>query len=219
MVVPGRYFRFVRWLLKLLMPLKTVQPISELPGQPCVILCRHRNMRGPFYGIVRWGGEKVRTWIYHPFFSKDALYEQLYGYTLTKRLHYPDLLARFCAWFMSLIVPPLIHSLGGIPVYRNDGRIRETFRLSLEQLEQGHNILIFPDIDYTSNEDVGEVYDGFFMLERMYHKKTGKHLPFVPALLDTSKKALTFGRPVCFGDESFATEKERVKEELLSRWR
>lgn len=219
MDVPGRYFRIVRWILKVFMPLKVVQPLSDLQEQPCVILCRHRNMRGPFYSIVRWGGKDVRTWVYHPFCAQKPFYDQMYGYTLTKRLHFPDPLARFCSWFMSIVVPPLINSLGGIPVYRNDGRIRETFRLSLDQLEQGRSILIFPDIDYTSNDAVGELYDGFFMLERMYYKKTGRHLPFVPALLDTKAKSLTFGKPIVFGEGAFNAEMAKAKETLLEQWR
>ena len=201
------------------MPLRTVQPLSELDVQPCVILCRHRNMRGPFYSIVRWGGEQTRTWVYHPFCARQTFYDQMYGYTLTERLHYPDWLAKICAHFMAAVITPLINSLGCIPVYRNDGRIRETFRLSMEQLEQGRNILIFPDVDYTSNDTVGDVYDGFFMLERMYYKKTGQHLPFVPALLDTKAKSLTFGKPVCFTGGNFNAEKEAVKEAILSQWR
>jgi len=201
------------------MPLRIVQPLDELKVQPCVLLCRHRNMRGPFYSIVRWGGEKTRTWVLHPFCAKQTFYDHMYHYTLTERLHYPDWFARFGAWFMAAVVPPLINSLGGIPVYRHDGRIRETFRLSLEQLEQGRNILIFPDIDYTSNDTVGDVYDGFFMLERMYFRKTGRHLPFVPVHLDTKAKSLTFGTPVTFSDGNFNAEKEIVKEKILSQWR
>jgi len=201
------------------MPLRTVQPLSDLKEQPCVLLCRHRNMRGPFYSIVRWGGKDVRTWIYHPFLKKDTFFEQMYGYTLTKRLHFPDWLARIGARVMSAVIPPLITSLGGVPVYRSDGRIRETFRISMEHLEKGRSILIFPDVDYTSNEGVGDVYDGFFMLERMYYKKTGRHLPFVPVHLDTKARSLTFGKPVSFTDAPVASEKERVKEDILVQWR
>ena len=219
MDIPGRYFRIVRTILKIVMPLKVVQPLSSLKETPCVLLCRHRNMRGPFYSIVRYGGEHVRTWVYHPFCFVETYYDQMYNYTLTERLHFPKPLAHLGALLMSRIVTPLINSLGAIPVYRNDGRIRETFRLSLDQLEQGRSILIFPDVDYTSNEGVGDVYDGFFMLERMYHKKTGRHLPFVPVHLDTKAKSLTFGQPVSFTDAPFATEKERVKEDILRQWR
>lgn len=197
--------------------MRKVEPLKKLDA-PCVILCRHRNMRGPVYSIIHWAGD-ARPWVFWPFLSRDSFFEQMYGYTLTKRLHWPEKLARPAAELLSRIIPPLIVSLGGIPVFRNDSRIRETFRLSMEQLEQGRHIMIYPDVDYTSNEDVGTVYDGFFMLERMYFKKTGRHLPFVPVHLDTHRRVMRFGRPVCFADGNYNEEKERVKEEILSQWR
>ena len=161
----------------------------------------------------------MRPWVYYPFCSREAFYKHMYGYTLTQRLHFPKPLAIFCSWALSILVPPLIASLGGIPVYRNDSRIRDTFRQSLDLLEQGCNILIFPDVDYTSNDAVGDVYDGFFMLERMYHKKTGKHLPFVPVHLDTKQKTMRFGNPVCFTDENLNQEKLRVKDAIVNQWK
>lgn len=193
-----------------------VDKLDQLP-QPCVLLCRHRNMRGPVYTIMHWAGQ-ARPWIYWPFFTKADFYQQMYGYTLTKRLGWPDGLAKAMARLLSCIIPPLISSFGGIPVYRNDARIRETFRRSIEQLEQGRDIMIYPDVDYTSNEDVGAVYDGFFMLERMYFRKTGRHLPFVPVHLDTHRRTLKFGEPVVFTDANFNEEKERVKNAILAQW-
>lgn len=215
---PGRYFRTVRAIAKVLKPVKYVQPASDLP-MPCVLLCRHRNLRGPIYTIINMT-DNSRPWIYYPFCEKETFFAQMYGYTLTKRLNWP----KWCAWIVArlaaALIPSLIHSMGGIPVYRNDGRIRETFRLSLDALSKGGNILIYPDIDYTSTSDtVGEIYDGFFLMERMYHRQTGRHLPFVPVHLDVKRKRLTFGKSVVFGDGDFSAEKEKAKEEILRQWR
>ncbi len=216
MTVPGRYFRIIRRIIKIFAPMRKVDSLEKLDG-PCVILCRHRNMRGPVYSIVHWAGP-ARPWVFWPFLQKESFYDQMYGYTFTKRLGYPDWLAKFGAWLLSNTVPALIQSLGGIPVYRNDSRIRETFRFSMEQLEAGRHIMIYPDVDYTSNEDVGAVYEGFFMLERMYFRKTGRHLPFVPVHLDTHKRTMHFGTPVTFTNANFNDEKERVKNEILAQW-
>lgn len=216
--VPGRYFRIIAWVVRRILPLREVQPLSSLAEQPCIILCRHRNMRGPFYTISRWGGRYLRPWIYYPFCFRKEFYQQMYGYTLTERLHFPKPLAMFASWLLSIVVTPLMASLGAIPVYRNDSRIRETFRQSLDLLEQGCNIIIFPDVDYTNNGKVGDVYEGFFMLERMYHKKTGRHLPFVPVQLDTKQKSLRFGNPVSFTDANFNEERQRVLDAILQQW-
>lgn len=216
MAVPGIYFRIVSRIVKIFAPMCRVDRLSALK-EPCVLLCRHRNMRGPVYSIVHWAGP-ARPWIFWPFFAKESFYAQMHGYTLTKRLRWPKGLASACAWLLSLIVPPLIGSLGGIPVYRNDSRIRDTFRQSMDRLSQGKHIIIYPDVDYVSNEDVGAVYEGFFLLERMWHKQTGKHLPFVPVHIDTHKRTMRLGTAVVFDDGDFAGQRERVKNEILRQW-
>ncbi len=89
----------------------------------------------------------------------------------------------------------------------------------MDTLLSGRSIMIYPDIDYTANTDsVGSIYDGFLMLERLYFKKSGRHLPFVPVHLDTKNRRMWFGEPVVFGEGSFTDELRIAKEAILSQW-
>jgi len=208
------YFRFVRWWAALIQPAKHVQSLEGVP-QPCIFLCRHRNMQGPIYSMSHmW--PHCRPWILYPFCDRKEFARQMYDYTLTKRLGWPKWIAKPAGPFFAFFVVPLITAMRSIPVYRHDGRIRETFRQSLEALEAGDNLMIYPDIEYTSKaETVSSVYDGFFMLERMYHKKTGRHVPFVPVQIDMEARSITYGEAVLFGDGDFNQEKAVARAKLL----
>lgn len=49
-----------------------------------------------------------------------------------------------------------------MPVYREDIRLRQTMRTSVELLSEGHSIVLCPDVDYQSKSAfMGETYAGF----------------------------------------------------------
>ncbi len=208
------YFRIVRWCAALIQPAKYIESMDAVP-QPCVFLCRHKNMQGPIYSMSHlW--PKCRPWILYAFCDRREFARQMYGYTLTTRLGWPKWIARPAAPFFAFFVVPLITAMRSIPVYRHDGRIRETFRQSLEALEAGDNLMIYPDIEYTSRaETVSDVYDGFFMLERLYRRKTGRHIPFVPVHIDMAERSIRYGEAVLFGDGDYIAEKTAAREKLL----
>ena len=99
-------------------------------------------------------------------------------------------------------------------VYRNGAKSMLTLRESIKALLAGESILLFPDVDYTSeNGGVGELYKGFLLLERMYCAKTGKHLPFVPIVVKPRKR-IAIGQPVFFADGDPEAQMEGVIQEL-----
>lgn len=86
----------------------------------------------------------------------------------------------------------LYRSARVIPVYRGSPKIRKTFRLSLDALKRGKNLLIFPDRDYAESEsDVADLYKGFLRLDLYYHRRTGQHIPFIPLYGDRRQRTLT----------------------------
>ena len=108
----------------------------------------------------------------------------------------------------------MVRSLRAIAVYRNGAKSMLTLRESIKALLAGESILLFPDVDYTSeNGGVGELYKGFLLLERMYCAKTGKHLPFVPIVVKPRKR-IAIGQPVFFSDGDPEAQMEGVIQEL-----
>lgn len=79
--------------------------------------------------------------------------------------------ARLSAFF----APKILRALNAIPVYRNGAQSMVTLRESVRALLGGDSILLFPDVNYTSeNGEIGELYRGFLLLERMYWRQNGQ---------------------------------------------
>jgi len=214
MKIYGMYFRFIKWIIHLFRPARSVPEPSSLPS-PAVYVVRHQNMRGPLFSVLWFPGE-LRIWVLHVFCGVRDCFRQLYGYTYSERSGAPKPLALLAAAPISLLFANLMRSGGVIPVYRASTQIRKTMSRSLDALKKGESIIIFPDVDYVNeDEDVGEIYTGFLQLERFYYKAQKEHLPFVPLSVDSRKGTLTAGEPVCFRDgEPFTEEKLRVTREI-----
>ena len=68
-------------------------------------------------------------------------------------------------------------SVEGIPVFKGKTRIRETIDLSVEAIEQGYNLVIFPENPTRKfSEYINDFDTGFIHLAKSYYLKTGKKL-------------------------------------------
>ena len=154
----------------------------------------------------------------HVFLEEETCRKQYQEYTFSKRFGMPEPLAAAGAWGVSGYVSSLMRSMGAIPVYRGTVKLGHTFRETIAALRKGESVLIFPDVDYTDDSSgIGEVYDGFLLLERFWRKVSPQPLRFVPLRLDAASRRITEGRAVSFRrDADWKTEMNRVREALRS---
>ena len=185
------------------------------PEGPTVYVCSHNNMRGPL-AVQAWLPFATRTWVLHVFLDRETCRKQYSEYTFSRRFGLPKRLSEVLAWAASGYVSGLMASIGAIPVYRGTVRIGVTFRETVAALQAGDSVVIFPDVDYTDNaEGIGEVYDGFLLLERFWRRASDRPLQFVPLRLDASARHISEGRPVSFDRSAeWKGEMARVREAL-----
>ena len=109
-----------------------------------------------------------------------------------------------------------------VPVYRHKPReLTTTFRKSVEAMQAGDNLLIFPENpDADPNRPgyehgrPGELFRGFTMLAQVYYARTGKCCRFVPMLAHKGMRTLSFGTEIDYDPEKHPIEeRDRVVEE------
>jgi 1-acyl-sn-glycerol-3-phosphate acyltransferase len=103
---------------------------------------------------------------------------------------------------LSHLTVGLMHGLGCVSVDRNRGRNLSAFRHSLALLNQGKNLLVFP-------EDPKGLLDpetrmrpflcGFVSLCSMYERATGRPLPMYPLVVSSQAKTVSIDTPIFFG--------------------
>lgn len=130
---------------------------------------------------------------------------------------------RSIRWFykvLSYLIAPLsvcvFNNANTIPVYRDSG-ILSTFRMTLEQLQAGASIVIFPECSKPYNHILCSFQDKFIDIARLYYRKTGQALPFVPLYLAPALKTMYLGKPIYFcPDTPIAEERARICSYLMT---
>lgn len=102
---------------------------------------------------------------------------------------------RCLSHLLACLLRPILQAANGIPVY-HDKRIVQTFTESVEALEKGTNIVVFPECPEKFTDHINDFYGGFAKLGELYYNRTGKKLKFYPTYVARSLKKVMVGKPV-----------------------
>ncbi len=214
----GAYLKFWRVIYSLFVK-KYKSFVAPPDAEPCVYISRHLNTKAPIK-ICHSIGFDLHFFVLYKFFGFRNIYRQFSSYTFTERYARRGILrvlAEIAAFFAALWLAPLTKSIEAIPVYRGGSDSMITFRRAMEYLERGESLAVFPDIDYTKDEDApSEIYTGFLYLEKLYYRKTGRHLTFVTVAVNRGSKSITETGRVQFESGDFKKELPRIAEKIHS---
>jgi len=136
---------------------------------------------------------------------------------ILKELKLRSPLSKILSLMIEQICLPLMNYLKVIPVFRRKNQIRKTVRLSLEYLEQGKILLIFPEKNEQENcdEQINPFYSGFINLARSYYRLKKRSLKFYPVAVHKSQRFIKIGNPTSADPEKhFKYEKQRILDYL-----
>lgn len=222
---------FIRALMAVLRPffrhrLQGTEHIVQDENNPIVFLCNHGEIYGPVAAML-FIPVPVRPWVISNMTtSVQEVAEYLYKYTIgpmtwlgPTRWWVARQLGRISVWAM--------RHLEAIPVYRNKPReLMTTFRRSVEAMEAGDNLLIFPEnpdateIPGYQHGGMGDMYRGFPMLAQVYYNRTGKRCRFLPMYAHKGLRTLTFGEPILYDPEAEPlAERDRIVDEATQQMR
>lgn len=197
--------------------LKGAENIVQDENNPIVFLCNHGEIYGPVSGML-YIPVPVRPWVMSELTNTPLeVAEYVYKWSISPI----KWLGRAGWWIARLIGPVAVWAMRqfeAIPVYRNKPReLMTTFRRSVEAMEAGDNLLIFPENpDAIEGEGyahgkMGELFRGFPMLAQVYFNRTGKRCRFLPMYAHKGNRTLSFGEPVLFDpDNDTIAERDRI---------
>ena len=206
--------------------LKGVENIVQDDDNPIVFLCNHGEFYGPIVGML-YIPVPIRPWtISEITMDKDEVAAYVYRYTISRQRWLPE----FLKWPIARLIGPVsvwaMNQLESIPVFRNKPReLMTTFRRSVEAMQAGDNLLIFPENPNAvapehgyERAGVGELFSGFVMLAPIYYNKTGKRCRFLPMFAHKGMRTLSFGRLVEYNpDTQPGEERDRIVAEVTAQ--
>lgn len=207
-------YRLIHRTVGLVYPEMEVVGLENLPDKPSIIVGNHAQTHGPIITEERL-----------PFDHYTWCIAQMLDWKEVAQYAYDDFWSgkpkaiRWLYWLISRVIPPLaayvLSNARTIPVYR-DNRCITTFRKTMEQLQRGFHVVIYPEHNVPYNHIVYEFEDRFIDIARLYYKKTGESLEFVPMYLAPKLRKVFLGKPIRFCPEvPIAEERQRIRLELM----
>lgn len=202
------FFRFAVKIIKLFYRKRKYIGIENLPEEPCIIIGNHSQIHGP-----------LTTEIYYP--RKKAIWctwemrelKEVPKYAQT--IFWPNK-RKGTRWFyklLSYIIAPIasyaLSRADTLPVYR-DKRLIVTLKKSLTALNNGEDVVIFPETDDGYNNIINELQEGFLQVAKFYYSKYKKELNIVPMYNAATLKTVIFGKPIKF-DSTKPVEEQNTK--------
>ena len=121
---------------------------------------------------------------------------------------------RLLAYLIAPLASCIFNNARTIPVY-HDVRVVSTFRETIKMLDAEKNVLIFPEKNEKCNNIIYKFQENFVDTARMYYRKTGRELSFVPMYIAPKLRRAYFGKPTVFDSkQDIAEEKKRIVEYL-----
>ena len=217
--------RFLIFLCRLHFRCKVVNAdhIQTDDENPLVFLCNHGEFYGPMACKI-YIPVPIRAWANSTMmFDKKSVTKYIYDNTTSRQEGMPEIEKRILARLAAWLSVNVMGQLECIPVYKESPlKLRETFRLTLEAMETGDNILIFPENPEQKypREGIGELSPGFVMLADIYWKRKKKKLRMLPMYADKSRRRITFGEIIEYNpDNPLKDEQDRIVAETLRQIR
>ena len=200
-------YRLICRAVCLLFPKYTLAGTEKLPEEPCVIVGNHCQMYGPvaaeFYmprdHYIWCIGEmmdrkEVPAYAFQDFWSMKP-----------RTVHW---LYRLMSHLIAPLAEYIFTHAHTIPVY-HDTRVVTTFRRSVEHLNEGADIILFPEKHGPYNEILWQFQEHFADLAKMYYRRTGKAICFVPMYTAPKLSRICFGTPMRYNPEASEDEERK----------
>ncbi|MBR2716935.1 MAG: hypothetical protein IKD79_04280 [Oscillospiraceae bacterium] len=207
-------YKLIKWLVWVFYPRTAVVGAENLPEEPCVIVGNHTQMNGPIVSELYLPVERY-TWCAGEMMHLRKVPAYAYRDFWSRKPRYIRWFYRLLSYVIAPIAVCVFNNANTVPVYR-DMRIVATFRESVEKLCSGASLVIFPEHEVKYNHILYDFQDRFIDLARLYFKKTGKPLQFVPMYIAPALKTAYLGKPVRFRpDAPMTEERRRIKAYLM----
>ena len=195
--VPSRrqpIFRVVGWFFGLFYKAKVEILTDNLP-QKAIVLANHSAKAGPMalelsypHFNVKWGAHEMLG-------NYKSRYNYLRNVLYIQKLKKGKLVSTVKAAFEAIFSIWLYRGMKFIPTY-SDARFRHSIRCSMDVLESGASVMIFPE-DSTDGyfDELTSAFPGFVMLWQHYFRKTGEDLPVIPVYYHKRSRKIVVGKP------------------------
>lgn len=211
----GTIYKICRFFAEAVYRGTRIEGVEKLKEKNTIIVANHAQLNGPMIGEL-FLPEDCYIWANGQMFKRgevaDYAMEDFFPYK--KRWLRP--LCRLASHLLSFLLPSIMSGARAIPVYR-DARIVSTFKTTMKHLKDGDNILIFPECHERDNNILNKFQENFIDIARLYHRRCGVELNFLPMYIAPEMKLSVIGEGIRYNSENEPeAERHRISSYLSS---
>lgn len=211
------YFRLLKKMMKCRYKKPTFVYLGEKFDEGAIILSNHEGTDAPM-SLEIYSGARLRMWGAH---EMNSGLVKMYKYQTRVYYHEKKHWNLHLARLFCLIASPLTNlfysGLNLISTYR-DGRLKTTIKQSVEAIEGGDNIVIFPEVSTKGYlAELEGFHEGFVLLAEACLRR-GKDVPIYVTYFKKEEKVYMVDKPVKYSvlKEEYKT-REEIAKVLLNR--
>lgn len=206
-------FKFVRFWVRLIYGKAEIEGIENIPQKNAIIVANHTQMNGPISAEL-FMPDNCYIWCAGQMMATKEVPQYAFTDFWSQKPKWTHPFYRLLSYIIAPLASCLFNNARTIAVYR-DKRIISTFRQTVNMLKDGNNVLIFPEKDEKHNNILYKFQENFIDIAKMYYKKTGTELEFVPMYIAPELKKMYVGKPIKYNsDNNIAYERSRIAESL-----
>ncbi len=207
-------YRFISMMIRGFTSNMTTVWETEFDGQPAVFCPNHAGAFGPIEICARFPlREQLHPWMNAGMMNaKEVPAYVRQDYWWKPGSFWEPLLTRTLPYIAAAIIPPILRSVPGVPVY-HDMRVLKTFRKSIDYLRQGDSLVIFAEQPDGFQSHSTTLNSGFLQVAPMAYKQLDLTLKFYPVYIDYKNRVFRVAAPVAYDPQvSLAEQTPRIME-------
>ncbi len=199
----------LRGLVKLFTPKLRAEGLEKLPDTPCIIVANHCQMYGPIASQLYFPGKRY-IWCAGQMMRMKEVPAYAYGDFWSRKPKAVRWLYKALSYIFAPFSVCIFNHADTVAVY-HDTRVVATFKNTVSQLCRGNHVIIFPEKDVPCNQIIYKFQDKFIDIARLYYKKTGKSLSFVPMYIAPALHKMCLAEPITFDPQMpMETQREEI---------
>lgn len=211
------WFRILKTLTKIRYKKPEFHYLGEEITNGALIVSNHEGTDAPM-SLEIYSGKPLKFWGAH---QMNSGLKKMYSYQTKVYFHEKKHWNLFAARMFCLLASPLTNlfykGLDVISTYQ-DGRLKNTLKETMQSLEEGYNVVVFPEKSDNGYEETlkgfheGTVYFAEFAL------KKGKDLPIFVTYFNKKNKVYIIDKPVYYSAlKEKCGDKKAVSDYLCNR--
>lgn len=208
------FYRIIKWFVWLFSPKMKLSGLEHIPTGPAIIVANHTQMYGPIACELYYPGNR-RTWCAGQMMRWREVAEYAFNDFWSQKPKWTHPFYRLLSHLITPVSVCVFNNADTIAVY-HDSRILSTFKKTVTALCDGAQVVIFPEHDVRRNHIIYDFQEKFIDIARLYYKKSGEKLPFVPMYIAPNLGQMCLGEPVYFDpDAPMDAERRRICDYLM----